>query len=1077
MVIVCTMAMNNKIMSFYICVLTAILLNNVTISFGENQDNKKHEIYVRDLENIRLRVQIQIGGDTNDTESPSRKDNRGRAISKDSIEATRFKRQQDSVLTNHNGRGRVNRQRGSSERQRGRINGKHRHLGNHKRKQGKEGEVFRESPHRRNRIRPRRQTESPRGIEPIRSRGQDLQHSNGRTSDSLRQLEPERRQEPEQERPREREPERPREREPERPREREQERPRETEPERPREREPERPREREPERPREREQERPRETEPERPREREPERPREREPERPREREPERPREREPERPREREPERPSEREPERPREREPERPRERESERPREREPERSREREPERARAPERAEEGASREEECAPQNTCDYERFNNEYTDYGYYVHRNCFCDDYCELFGDCCRDFAPKITGRFTNISSEIFECSIVREIVKKPIVTVNKCPSHWNDDRIRQGCEVAADESERDIFMRWPVSGPQSGFLYRNVFCSVCNGEKNPTFWLSDIQCNTSGPDYSNSRDLDIQKTIDDSLESGMCRVRFNHPTINYRLCKPHISTCSPTYSNELFINQCRDYGTSFSYADSKRIYKNSYCAYCNRENPAKLHCLDTVNKFDTEFVKWKHLQIFPFSILLDVNAGSGSVRSYAVSDDANHEISSNETETRIKTCPKSEVFDPFIGRCRTVYCMDGYIYSNEYGSCLSDPKNRVARPNITLECPLIFLNSSEVVIFANDSARSVVDSAIYEENEYILGKDGGIFVCSNYSQNYTYAMSVSSDHDQTLQFSFIQALVSLVGTIISLIALAIHFTIYMLLPTLRNLPGKNLLSLVSALFVAQLFFLVGVPRYEIYELCVFFAALIHYSFLAAFFWMNVMAYDIWRTFSRQGLPPSGTGNKRFAFYSIYAWLAPLVVIAISLGLNFTDAESQFNPRYGVPICWINKRMALITLFAVPIGVILLGNLVFFGLTVRSIYLVGQTAKLVQKKKEKQRFGLYVKLSFIMGMTWLFGFIAAIGNVEPLWYVFIIFNTLQGLFICIAFICNTKVYKLLVDKFSYLKVNTTDPKETDFTKSTMSSKLRSTSLSTDNHKIVRMISKP
>ena len=44
----------------------------------------------------------------------------------------------------------------------------------------------------------------------------------------------------------------------------------------------------------------------------------------------------------------------------------------------------------------------------------------------------------------------------------------------------------------------------------------------------------------------------------------------------------------------------------------------------------------------------------------------------------------------------------------------------------------------------------------------------------------------------------------------------------------------------------------------------------------------------------------------------------------------------------------------------------------------------------------------------------------------MGFTWIFGYIAAFTDVEALWYIYIILNSLQGVFIFISFICNRRV---------------------------------------------------
>lgn len=52
----------------------------------------------------------------------------------------------------------------------------------------------------------------------------------------------------------------------------------------------------------------------------------------------------------------------------------------------------------------------------------------------------------------------------------------------------------------------------------------------------------------------------------------------------------------------------------------------------------------------------------------------------------------------------------------------------------------------------------------------------------------------------------------------------------------------------------------------------------------------------------------------------------------------------------------------------------------------------------------------------------QDYKLYARLSTIMGLTWLTGLLASLVDAQPLWYLFVVLNSLQGLFIFIAFGC-------------------------------------------------------
>jgi hypothetical protein len=184
--------------------------------------------------------------------------------------------------------------------------------------------------------------------------------------------------------------------------------------------------------------------------------------------------------------------------------------------------------------------------------------------------------------------------------------------------------------------------------------------------------------------------------------------------------------------------------------------------------------------------------------------------------------------------------------------------------------------------------------------------------------------------------------------------------------------------------------------------------------------------------------MNIMAFDVWRAFNvnMQGFQsPSGAHSRRFLYYSAYAWITPAIIIIIALSLDFTN--SSVKPGYALPFCWFSNRKALIVFFALPLAIILVADSIFFSLTIYAIREASESAKMVAKQ-EKSRLSIYIKLASIMGLTWVFGFVASMTQVSPLWYMYIIFNTCQGLFICITFCGTKKVIKLLHEKVDEIR---------------------------------------
>ena len=473
-----------------------------------------------------------------------------------------------------------------------------------------------------------------------------------------------------------------------------------------------------------------------------------------------------------------------------------------------------------------------------------------------------------------------------------------------------------------------------------------------------------------------------------------------------------------------------------------------------------------------------------------------MNSGKGSIKNSRVGVAGNR--SYVETVVKVLHCPEKNVFDPLLAKCRPIYCRAGQVFvdgvckheeehvtltqssspstttttivttskvpinttianklaateqriddnlnENNAFSIVASRGDSVTRamepvaPSVggpRVDCPLLRLNASEYLMLDNRSVLIMALDEVYMPHQYIFD-DGALLICSPYL-NQTYKVSHNVTRTVfTFKFGRFQRLVTIIGLLISITALAIHFIVYMMLPPLRNIPGKCLLSLVASLFTAQLLFLAGSAGTELPEVCMSLAVAKHYAFLAAFFWMNVMAADICRTFSSSRVMlPADDRSSRFVFYSLYAWLTPAAIVGGSLAIDLLDvnATADFRPHYGDGLCWITRRWALLIMFALPVALLLAVNTVLFCVTVKNLCLISREAKRA-RSNERGQFVLYVKLSTIMGLTWVIGFVASLTDLPVLWYVFVVFNTLQGAFVCFAFVCTKKVFRLLHER--------------------------------------------
>lgn len=90
--------------------------------------------------------------------------------------------------------------------------------------------------------------------------------------------------------------------------------------------------------------------------------------------------------------------------------------------------------------------------------------------------------------------------------------------------------------------------------------------------------------------------------------------------------------------------------------------------------------------------------------------------------------------------------------------------------------------------------------------------------------------------------------------------------ISFIFTCISIISMIFCLVTFALFRELRNIPGWNIINLTIALTIAELFFVLGSFVNGTNVFCFVVAMTTHYGFLASFFWMNIIAFDLHRNF-------------------------------------------------------------------------------------------------------------------------------------------------------------------------------------------------------------------
>ena len=108
---------------------------------------------------------------------------------------------------------------------------------------------------------------------------------------------------------------------------------------------------------------------------------------------------------------------------------------------------------------------------------------------------------------------------------------------------------------------------------------------------------------------------------------------------------------------------------------------------------------------------------------------------------------------------------------------------------------------------------------------------------------------------------------------------------------------------------------------------------------------------------------------------------------------------------------------------------MNQTLAIIVSFIVPLAICILFTTGAF------LFVCIILVKLNWSTKDKhstsyRNFRVLVAVFFVTGGMWLFGFLALIDSaLSWAWYVFIILNTTQAVFLTLAYMCTAKVLRL------------------------------------------------
>ena len=326
---------------------------------------------------------------------------------------------------------------------------------------------------------------------------------------------------------------------------------------------------------------------------------------------------------------------------------------------------------------------------------------------------------------------------------------------------------------------------------------------------------------------------------------------------------------------------------------------------------------------------------------------------------------------------------------------------------------------------------VVLYTTEDYMKMANLSIYVKKTSSLYDYGEYEILPNKSVTICQYFE------MRILNKTRQTVRYHKLPGLgyVTFISFLLSILCLIFLLVTYLLFPQLQTLPGKNLMNFAASLLLFQIFWL-PLNFTEVTSdkpACKAVAVIEHYFLMASFVGMSVIAFHTSKVFARSLPAPKmsiGRERKLFCVYVALVWVLPAVFVGIFIVLDNRDVVEI---GYGESeICWLSKN-AYSYFVTIPMGVLLLFNIIAFVTT--AVYLRKNSQNIAARQARRSNLSIFIKLSTLMGFTWLFGLLAlVVTSTTVFWYFFVILTSLQGVFVATAFVVNAKTFSLYKQRY-------------------------------------------
>ena len=445
-----------------------------------------------------------------------------------------------------------------------------------------------------------------------------------------------------------------------------------------------------------------------------------------------------------------------------------------------------------------------------------------------------------------------------------------------------CPKNWSDPIVLHKCQ---NENQSDFLNNLPVFDRDSRITYRNIFCARCNGAVNTNYWNFHADCERWF-DTTGLTTEDLMRIV-----NAKCKVTIRESWLKHlKGCIPRFQDCSRVSQEKNDTNcqsQCLGYAFRVCIEENLNFihFRNVQCALCNGVKPMDL----TIN------CEYAYFYAPPLSILFDFTSSSHS--RIEITETEGYESYTTQYVQQSWSCDPDEVYDPYAVKCEKIVGLHREKASNGTQFVETELRNKEVfmenktqlvktgfrtsenftenKTKLHLNCTFIAFNESDYVILPNGTVHVKPHDKVYRNTSYKIHANK-LFLCVKFSRNAT-VLGVNKQHS----IGFIKPaaappqIMTSVGCMASMISLVLLLTTYTFFSELRNLPGRIIINLSLSLLFYQGVLFGAVKTVSSNEQCKIIAILLHFFVLCSFTWMNVMAYDVHKTFTSSGKLPTG----------------------------------------------------------------------------------------------------------------------------------------------------------------------------------------------------------